>query len=238
GGTHKVDAVKAMWEAGYLTSQIDQELLSEYLSGPSGDIENTTRVLIGEWAQLNKRGMLKMALMRMDGMLMWSYMMHIGLHVDREIAERNRQELQVQIDGLTDKLYQYLPADMPAPAREQFKFTSAYHMSAFVFGGVLKYKDRVERTDKDGQLIYVKEEAPLFKAGEETWVKSKAECTFDEEAGLWYDPERRVHQTIYSAGKNKGAPKFDKIETDEVDTKWGEVLFTLPGLLRPRDRRA
>ncbi|MFX3724995.1 hypothetical protein ACJBP2_10375, partial [Streptococcus suis] len=57
GGTHKVDAVKAMWEAGYLTSQIDQELLSEYLSGPSGDIENTTRVLIGEWAQLNKRGM-------------------------------------------------------------------------------------------------------------------------------------------------------------------------------------
>lgn len=238
GGTHKVDAVKAMWEAGYLTSQIDQELLSEYLSGPSGDIENTTRVLIGEWAQLNKRGMLKMALMRMDGMLMWSYMMHVGLHVDREIAERNRQELQVQIDGLTEKLYQYLPADMPAVAREQFKFTSAYHMSAFVFGGVLKYKDRVERTDKDGQLIYVKEEAPLFKAGKETWVKPKAECIFDEEARLWYDPERKVHQAIYAAGKNKGAPKFEKVDTDEVDTKWGEVLFTLPGLLRPKDRRA
>ena len=238
GGTHKVDAVKAMWEAGYLTSQIDPELLSEYLSGPAGDIENTTRVLVGEWDKLSKQGMLKMALMRMDGMLMWAYMMHSGLYVDREVAERNRQELAQQIEQLSAKLLDYLPSDMPQVAREQFKFTSPYHMSAFVFGGVMKYRDRVERTDKDGSPIYVREEAPLFKKGKETWVKAKSRCTWDAEAGLWYDPETKVHQALYTAGKNKGQPKFDKVDTDEVDTKWGEVLFKLPGLLRPKDRRA
>ncbi|CBY88554.1 hypothetical protein [Pantoea phage LIMEzero] len=238
GGTHKVDAVKAMWQAGYLTSQIDQELLSEYLSGPSGDIANTMRVFTGQWAALQKQGMLKMALTRMEGMLMWTYMMYSGLYVDRDVAEQNRQELVKDIDRLTDELRGYLPADMPQAAREQFKFSSAYHMSAFVFGGVMKYKDKVERTDADGNVIYVKEEAPFFKQGKETWVKAKSLCTFDEESGLWYDPEAKCHQALYTAGKNKGMPKFDKLASSEADTKWGEVLCTLPGLLRPQDRRA
>ncbi|HDC4630200.1 DNA polymerase [Enterobacter kobei] len=238
GGTHKVDAVKAMWESGYLTSQIDQELLSEYLSGPSGDIENTTKLFVGQWNELTKQGMLPMALTRFEGMLMWAYMMHSGLHVDREVAERNRRELQDSISGLTETLLGYLPADMPKEAREQFKFTSAYHMSAFVFGGVMKYKARVERRDADGNLIYVKVDAPLFKRGKDKWLKHTSECVWDDETGLWYDPVEKVHQTIYSSGKHKGEPKFEKLATDEVDTKWGEVLFRLPGLLRVQDRRA
>ncbi|MGG4901549.1 hypothetical protein ACLPBM_20350, partial [Escherichia coli] len=237
GGTHKVDAVKAMWESGYLTSQIDPELLSEYLSGPSGDIENTTKVFVGQWAELNKQGMLPMALTRMEGMLMWAYMMHSGLHVDREVAERNRKELQDQIETLTKTLLGYLPDDMPEEAREQFKFSSAYHMSAFVFGGVMKYKARVPR-EKDGKPIYVRVDAPLFKKGKETWAKHTQDCQWDEDSGLWYDPETKVHQTRYTAGKQKGEPKFEKLDTDEVDTKWGEVLFELPGLLRDKDRRA
>lgn len=238
GGTHKVDAVKAMWEAGYLTSQIDPELLSEYLSGPSGDIENTTKVFVGQWKELEKQGMLKMALTRMEGMLMWAYMMHSGLHVDREVAERNRQELMTQINELTEKLLDYLPDDMPQEAREQFKFTSAYHMSAFVFGGVFKYKARVPRTDDGGNPIYVKVDAPLFKRGKEKWLKHKDECVFDEESGLWYDPVEKVHQCLYTAGKFKGEPKYERLATDEVDMKWGELTCKLPGLLRDKDRRA
>lgn len=238
GGTHKVDAVKTMWEAGYLTNQIDPELLSVYLSGPSGDIENTTKLFVGQWEELTKQDMLRMALTRMEGMLMWAYMMHSGLHVDREVAEANRQDLIAQINKLTETLMDYLPEDMPEEAYKQFKFTSAYHMSAFVFGGVIKYKTRVPREDKDGNPIYVKVDAPLFKKGKDTWTKHTDECTWDAEAGLWFDPETKVHQTIYSAGKNKGEPKFEKLATDEVDTKWGEVLFELPGLVQGKHRKA
>lgn len=238
GGTHKVDAVKAMWEAGYLTSQIDKDLLSEYLIGPQGDIANTMRVFTGQWEALTKQEMLSMALTRMEGMLMWSYMMHTGLHVDREVAERNRQELVQQIAGYQQQLVDMLPKDMPQEARDQFKFTSAYHMSAFVFGGVMKYRGRVVRTDSNGDVIYVKVDAPVFKQGKTSWTRMQDECTFDKEAGLWYDPDKKCHQTLVSAGKNKGAPKFEKVPGTEPDTKYGDLLFHLPGLLRPSDRRA
>ncbi|MGZ7279979.1 hypothetical protein ACXWQB_09505, partial [Streptococcus pyogenes] len=80
----------------------------------------------------------------------------------------------------------------PSEAREQFKFTSAYHMSAFVFGGVMKYKARVERRDGDGNLIYVKVDAPLLKRGKDKWLKHTSECVWDDETGLWYDPVEKV----------------------------------------------
>src|SRR5690606_31254463 len=66
GGSHKVDGVKIMWEQGKLTSEIDPALLLEYLAGPDGDVENTRKVFIGQMQELQERGMLDMALERME----------------------------------------------------------------------------------------------------------------------------------------------------------------------------
>lgn len=42
GGEHKVDGVKALWEAGKRTSEIDPALLLDYLINPKqGDVANT-----------------------------------------------------------------------------------------------------------------------------------------------------------------------------------------------------
>lgn len=232
GGTPKVDAVKAMWEAGVLTSDIDPALLSEYLSGPCGDIENTTKVFLGTWEQLKARGMLKMALVRMDGLLYSAFCMHHGLKVDQEHAATLQKENETRLAELHSQMYSLLPANMPAEAREQFHFTR-FQQSALLFGGPMKYKSQVPRTVADtGELIYKKAEGPFFKVGKETYVLPESDCVFDEEAGgLWYDPARKVHQSRYSAGKRKGEPKFDKYTTDEVDTKIGELLFQFDGLL-------
>ncbi len=238
GGTHKVDAVKAMWDAGYKTSEIDKELLSEYLSGPRGDIENTTKILVGQWAAMTKSGMLKMAMMRMEGMLMWACMMGNGLHINRELAEANRKELAEHVAGLTVEILKLLPADMPAEAREQFKTTSAYHLSAFVFGGVMKYRTTEERRDKDGKPIMAKVDGAVFIDGKTPYSKALTECEFDEESGLWYDPEKRIHQTRYVRGKNAGEPKFDRVDGAQIDTRQCFALYTMPGLLRHNDRRA
>lgn len=231
GGTPKVDAVKAMWEAGVLTSDIDTALLSEYLSGPCGDIENTTKVFLGTWEQLKQRGMLKMALVRMDGLLYSAFCMHFGLKVDQTHAAVLQKENEDRLAELHSQMYSLLPDDMPELAREQFNFTR-FQQSALLFGGPMKYKGREVRTDADGKAIYKKAEGPVFKQGKVTYCKDPALCVFDEEAGgLWYDPEKKVHQVRYTAGKNKGAPKFDKYETDEPDTKIGEFTYDFPGLV-------
>lgn len=230
GGTPKVDAVKALWEAGVKTSDIDSELLSEYLSGPSGDIANTTKVAMGTWAELTRRGMLKMALVRMDGLLYSAFCMHNGLKVDSVRAAELQKVNEDLLAELHSQVFALLPDDMPAEAREQFTATR-FQLSAFIFGGPMKYKARVPRYEADGQtLIYVKKEGPYFKS-----IKGAMPidvCVFDEEAGgLWYSPDLKEHQARYTAGKNKGEPKFDKHGTNEVDTKWGELLYEFKGLL-------
>lgn len=231
GGTPKVDAVKAMWQAGALTSEIDKDLLSEYLSGPCGDIANTTKVFLGVWGQLKERGMLKMALVRMEGLLYSSFCMHNGLYVDMVVANKHKRDNEINLAELREQSFNLLPGDMPQEAREQFRGTR-YQLSALIFGGAMKYETQVPRTDANGSPIYVKVEAPLFKTKGGTYTLPKSFCVWDEEAGgLWYDFRGKVHQTRYTAGKNKGLPKYDKIVTDEMQTKKGEKLYTFPGLL-------
>lgn len=229
GGTPKVDAVKALWEAGVKTSDIDPALLREYLYGPNGDIANTTKVFVGTWSELTRRNMLKMALVRMDGLLFSAICMHHGLKVDNEVAARDQKRNEDMLAALHSQVNSYLPEDMPQVAREQFTATR-FQLSAFLFGGPMKYVDRVPREDADGNPIYVKKEGPFFKS-----IKGalpEASCVFDEEAGgLWYSPELKEHQARYTAGKNKGAPKFDKYVTDEVDTKNGDLVYHFPGVI-------
>ncbi|CUH74595.1 DNA polymerase [Cronobacter phage Dev-CD-23823] len=235
GGTPKVDAVKALWEAGVKTSDIDPALLSEYLAGPNGDIANTTKVFLGTWSELVRRNMLKMALVRMDGLLFSAVCMHHGLKVDMDVAERDRQRNERLLEKLHSQVFEYLPKDMPPEAREQFTGTR-FQLSAFIFGGPMKYKAQVPRTDAEGNLIYKKAEGPYFKSIKGALPESR--CVYDEEAGgLWYCPELKEHQARYTAGKNKGLPKFDKYVTDEVDTKIGELTYEFPSLL-PREVQA
>lgn len=236
GGSHKVDGIKALWEAGVLTADIDPELLHTYLYGPEGDIANTTKVFLGTWERLRQRNMLKMAFVRMDALLYSIFCMHHGLKIDREKAQLLKKENEDALEVARSKLVDLLPADLPEVAASQFSWSSDYNVSALIFGGAFKYVDRVPRTDADGELIYKKAEGPFFKDGKEKYVLPESACEFDEEVGLWYDPARKIHQARYTAGKNKGQPKFEKYVTDEVDTKNGDLLYTMPGLLTPDNR--
>lgn len=229
GGTPKVDAVKALWEAGHKTSEIDPALLHEYLCSDHGDIDNTVKVFLGTWEQLRKRKMLTMALIRMDALLFSAFCMFFGMKVDMERAEelkRLNEERLVELEKVVTSL---LPDDMPELARQQFKGTR-YQLSALIFGGVMKYDAKVPRTDSDGNLIYKKEEGPYFKSIKGALPTSQ--CVFDEEAGgLWYNEELKEHQARYVSGKNKGLPKFAKYDTDEVDTKNGTLLYEFKPLI-------
>ena len=222
GGTNKVDLVKQLWEQGYRTSQIDLELLKEYLMGPCGDVPNTVKIFLGQWVKLQQREMLPMALLRMRGMLFFAECMHNGLYVDTAAAYVRSEELNKTLSKLEQEIKDDLPQDMPDVLRTNFNLSSIYHRSALLFGGALNYSTRVNRTDSDGNIIYVKEPAARFSTG----LVPIRLCQGT--------PERYTYNgeiaAVYKSGKNKGLPKLDQVDTEEPQTKNGVLSYTLRGL--------
>jgi len=222
GGTQKVDGVKALWEQGYLTSQIDPDLLAEYLIGPSGDIENTRIVFYEQYQQLVERGMYKMFVERMEGLIFNCLAMDSGLKVDRKVAFAQLRKGEAELEALRQEFAKYREG---LPAEAEFKETSDYHMSAWVYGGPMKYRARVPSVDAEGNPRYVK--ADFYQFGDvylpaDTHAEGSREFA---EAEFEHGPVVR-----YKAGRNKGLPKTFRRDTDEVQLKWGELLHYLPGI--------
>jgi len=222
GGTHKVDGVKILWEQGALTSEIDRDLLLQYLTGPEGDVCNTATVFYGEVVKLQEQGMWQMFLERCDALLAYSYCEFFGLQIDTAVAYKNLAEQEKLIAQYKEKLSGLFPENMPEEC--EFSWTSDYHVSALLYGGPIKYRIRVpydpprfEKADcyqlTDGQYIPV-----------DDW-KEWAVLNDD------YLVQSGVAIVNYASGKNKGLPKVFKVDTVDEKLKWGEALFQMPGLV-------
>lgn len=224
GGSRKIDGIKVLWQQGFRTSQIDPVLLAEYLIGPRGDIENTRRCFYGQFPKLVERGMWKMAMERMEGMLFCTSAMDSGLYVYRDLAMaqlRAGEEKIAQLRVEFNKHRQNFPEDA------EFKESSAFHMSAWLYGGPLKYKARVPSEDEHGNPV--PEKADFYKFGH-TFVEVTDENQFGTEAfaDLQFElggPDK------YKAGKNKGAPKTHRMDTSRTKMKWGQLVHQCEGLV-------
>ncbi len=219
GGSHKVDGVKIMWEQGKLTSEIDPALLLEYLAGPDGDVENTRKVFIGQMQELQERGMLDMALERMEGMLFVCLSMHSGLCIDPEVAEKQRREIEQELQALTEKFktLRNLSSEI------EFKDTSDYCMSAWLYGGPIKYRVQDVWLEEDGTPKYEKREAYLLADGGAVFL--------EEVQGMSIEEIEAKHGPLvrYRAGKNKGLPKVEKVASSTPKLRWYERQLVLPG---------
>lgn len=225
GGTHKVDGIKILWEQGYLTSEIDKDLLIEYLAGPEGDVENTRKVFYGVYSQLVERGMWDMALLRMEGMLYNIFCMDAGLYVDREVAFAQLEQQNKRLDEIKaefNKHRQHIPEYV------QFKDSSDYHMSAWLFGGPMKYKIRDVWLNKDGTPKYEKREYWHFEDGFR--IPADDAVRLDKEAQVALVS---AHGPVVkaTAGKLKGLPKVFKEASDEPKLKWYDRIFNCPALI-------
>jgi DNA polymerase I-like protein with 3'-5' exonuclease and polymerase domains len=219
GGSHKVDGVKIMWEQGKLTSEIDPALLLEYLAGPDGDVENTRKVFIGQMQELQERGMLDMALERMEGMLFVCLSMQSGLCIDPEVAEKQRREIEQELQALTEKF----KALRNLPSEIEFKDTSDYCMSAWLYGGPIKYRVQDVWLEEDGTPKYEKREAYLLADGGAVFL--------EEVQGMSIEEIEAKHGPLvrYRAGKNKGLPKVEKVASSTPKLRWYERQLVLPG---------
>lgn len=223
GGTPKVDGVKILWEQGVLTSDIDKDLLfDQYLLGPGGDIDNTRRVFYGQVQQLQERGMWDMALLRMEGLLYNIMAMDAGLHVHRGIAMAQKESQEL---ALADLMALFKQHRTEVPDYIEFKESSDYHMSAWLYGGPIKYKIRDVWYEEDG-VTPKYEKIECFKFGE-SYVPSTDLTPEQFQACVAQHgaPER------YSAGKNKGSPKVHKINSATPKLKWYDRVQEIKGLI-------
>lgn len=224
GGTPKVDGVKMLWEQGVLTADIDPALLSEYLIGPSGDIENTARSFYGQMQYLNQMSMWRMFLERCEGMVCFSFCEAAGLFVNKEVAARNHAEQLAELDEINAEIHKLLPV---LPDTFEWNWGSDFHMSALLFGGEVKYQERVPRTDADGNVMYESDDCYLLG-------DKYIDCAYMDVQM----PEVITHLVAqhgnldrYKAGKNKGALKVHKVKSERPQTKWADTTFKFPGLL-------
>ena len=239
GGRKKIDGIKALWEAGVLTSDINPDLLEDYLIGTeeegrnSGDIGNTELVYLGQRKEAESLGMLAMIERRMDGLLATTECEYNGLRVDPVVANRNMQALREEHAQVQERLATYVSF---IPEEVGFSWTSNVHVSCLLFGGTIKYSKQDTYIDeKTGELARLKasERWPLFN-GKAVNPASLAErgFTYDDEYAKWVHP--KVSQDTYTSGQKKGRGKWKSVEVQgPLKVKYQDFFFKCPGITAP-----
>lgn len=254
GGTLKPDVIKDFWANGIQTYDIPEDTLVEY---GKGDVVNTEIVFIQQYRKARELGMLQMIWNRMDGLLFTTECEFNGMHVDKEEGMRKAGVLTEELQGLNQKLTEYIPADVPPEVREKWKFTNRYHLSPLIFGGKVKYDKRMPILDEEGKQVYTKKEVTAIQGpdGEFYEHDPKNWYVFVEayttrhhnpdahkyDADSWekvwertcdYEPPK------YSGGKNAGLIKTKKIKVDDLSkpkSRMEQFEHTFPGMTKPRD---
>lgn len=232
GGTHKVDEVKVLWEAGVNTDRIPKDLLIDYLVGTAeekrngGDIRNTEIVFLGQVAMATKQGQIKMIQDRMDGLLCTTEMEWNGIKVDVAEAKRRLAVLRREYAQSIKHLDTFLPE---FPEGLDFKWSSNSKVSCLIFGGTIKYTKKARYRDEDGQWVRYKDKAPFPLFNKTPVDPTKHGFGWDRDANEWLPPreegqlrfktvdgvpvfwiqkgERIREQDVFLGGKKKGQPK-------------------------------
>lgn len=236
GGNTKVDEVKAMWEAGYDTPEIPEDLLMRYLCGETkddgtrvfGDIENTEIIFLGQLKKARKRGHLKSIMLNMGSLLASIEMEKNGMAVDLKLGLEQAEKLKEACNELREKMQQYLPSDLPC----DFNWGSGHHLSALIFGGAIKYKQQAEILDDEGNNVYPQIKAVGYETVTGDFVipgHGISEERFQEmvEAG---------NIATYKAGKKKGQFRSKQVNVNDLSrpkTKMMEFRYNMPGFTEP-----
>lgn len=258
GGNVKIDEVKALWEAGVDTPDIDPELLTRYLVGgkdefgvwQEGDIGNTEKIALAQIARAREVGQLNSILLNMGGLLGSIEMERNGMYVDKELGLKIAAELTVEVAKLKEALHEYLPKDMPF----EFNWGSWKQKSALIFGGTVEW-DAYEYDLADGGTIY-----------RHHWEEALAEFDGSVSAMYCVDPGmRRLYSQMdvqhcyradtgelipleqakaegipvvrYSSGKREGEVKTKMVKVDNPDKPKGRSVkapYTFPRITEPK----
>lgn len=244
GGRVKIDGIKALWEAGVQTSEIDRDMLLDYLIGTedegrnSGDIGNTELIYLGQIEAAKELGMMQAIKLRMDGLCSTSEMEFRGLKIDVARAKADLKKRTAELAAANKELEQYITG---LPEGLTFNWNSPTHKSALIFGGTIKYEKQDTYVDpKTGQLARKLADAtwPCFAVEVDGKTKYEARdpatLKVDEPSDLYYDPETNEMQAKYLGGKRVGEPRTKNVKVPgELKVKYQEFFHEMPGYTEP-----
>lgn len=242
GGNVKVDEVKALWNAGINTPDIDPELLTRYLCGGAdengqwqlGDVENTEKIALAQIARARDCGQLNSILLNMGALLFTVEAERNGMYVDKAKGIELAAALKIAVDEATASLVQYLPADLPF----DFNWGSTLQRSALFFGGTVQYDCR-EYDLKDGTTTF---NAPMLG-------KMHSWCYAQQELAGWlkddgsvttvspFDAPDPQNYAQFKGGKNAGEYKTKKVRVDDYTKPKGRIVkrpYTFAGYTKPK----
>lgn len=246
GGNVKVDEVKALWEAGINTPDIDPELLTRYLcGGPDengvfqlGDVENTEKIALAQIERSRQCGQLQSILLNMGALLFTVEAERNGMFVDKQRGMVLAAEIETQVNAATEALAQYLPADMPF----DFNWGSPIQRSALFFGGTVQYDCR-EYDLKDGTTTWT----PPPEQGSYAYAYAQREITgwlLEDGSVTMLDPFEASNPHAYATfkgGKNAGEYKTKKVKVDDYTKPKGRIVkrpYTFKGYTKPKAKWA
>jgi len=231
GGTHKVDGIKILWNQGVKTKDIDPALLAEYLAGPEGDVVNTRLCFYGQYQKAVNAGMWTMLLERMEGMIFNCLAMDSGLFVHRDTAFKQRDEGEAKLLALNAGML-YWRSHIPEYV--SFNPGSDFHMSAWLFGGPIKYVGKVPWLNDDGTNKFEKGDFVKLANGSDCKLPLNADGKI-ELADSITGPVTAVTPEVYEfdyaplerykAGKNKGQIKVFREDTTTIKLKNADLVF-------------
>ncbi len=216
GGNVKFDEVKALWEAGVSTEDINPDLLRTYLCGTEdthGDIGNTEVIFLGQVDRARACGQSKSIMLNMGSLLCTIEMERNGMAVDKEAGLKLAEELTERLATLSVELAAHLPADLPF----DFNWNSGTHKSAIIFGGKVKYQKWAPHLDEQGNPLYCK--------------KTVRRPVLDDDGAV----------VTFKAGKNAGEIKYKNYTEDDTDKPKGAIqdhFYEFPRITKPSDRWA
>lgn len=128
----KLDVVSEQyWKNGIDTPDIPEEILTDYLKQ---DVKLTEQIFVKQMEELNNRPELKrLVSLHNQDLLVLQEMEFNGILYDYDKSKTLGDELEEQIAKLDKQLYSYHQFD-------NFNPNSVDHLSAFLYGGNIKYK--------------------------------------------------------------------------------------------------
>lgn len=250
GGNIKFDEVKALWEAGVNTHEIEPALLTRYLVGTPedhGDIGNTLLICRAQIARARECGQLNSILLNMGALICSTEMERNGMFVDRNRGVAIAADLGKEIAELGAKLSTFLPDDLPFT----FNWNSPRQKSALIFGGTVNW-DAYEYDCADGGTILRHEydDLPADARPKLAYAQMDVTCVCPVEMTDALRPHDRGDGWIpeevarladvpvirYATGKNAGCVKTKKLKQDNPAKPKGRTVkapYTFPRITEP-----
>lgn len=149
----KDDKIKQYWNDGFDTEDIPKEELTDYLIH---DLKATAAVYRFQQHVLSHMPKLNtLAEIKMEDILMTTRMEYNGMRFDAVSAYRASKELEGELEELNSKA-EYLAYSRMWPEGVEFNVKSVDHVSAVLFGGVVKHMTPMVQYDEYGEPIVYK----------------------------------------------------------------------------------